>query len=129
MISFLDNPFYQAFLVLFNLIAILFTSLLDRKIDLETTFDLIMMQRNSFFCVNSLYLLDLILNIIFEGINTIYIRKKWLLVEIFQQVVLIYVVIVYFYQGTFTSIEEGVDIAIRIYFIRFIRIAEFFTEL
>ena len=129
MISFLDNPFYQAFLVLFNLIAILGTTLLDRQIDLDTTYELIMLQRNSFFCVNSLYCLDLILNIIFEGINTIYNRKKWLLVEIFQQAVLTYVVVVYFYEGDIPSIEAGVDIAIRIYFIRFIRIAEFFTEL
>ena len=37
--------------------------------------------------------------------------------------------VVYFYEGDIPSIEAGVDIAIRIYFIRFIRIAEFFTEL
>ena len=43
MISFLDNPFYQAFLVLFNLIAILGTTLLDRQIDLDTTYELIML--------------------------------------------------------------------------------------
>ena len=78
--------------------------------------------------MNSIYLIDLILNIYFEGMNQIYEKKKWLLVELIQQLTCIYVYMKFF-EDDIEEITRASQVIIRIYFVRFIRISEFFTEL
>ena len=127
-IAFLDNPWYQGFLVLFNLFAILVSFFLDNAYE-YSALEVLHFWKRSSFLVNSVYFLDLTLNIIFEGVPRIYEAKKWLLVELFQQASCLYVYYVDFRSGDAPEIQHGANIIMRVYFIRFIRIAEFFTEL
>ena len=83
MISFLDNGPYQASLVLLNLAAILISFFIDSQFE-YSRYDLNFFWRRSTIIVNSVYLLDLLLNIVVHGMNRIYVKKKWLLVEMFQ---------------------------------------------
>ena len=126
MMSFLDNPFYLGFLVLFNLIAILNSIFLDHYFE-DQPLKLLKFWTRSCILVNTVYLLDLILNICFEGMNQIYEKKKWLLVELIQQLTCIYVYIKFF-EGDIEEITRGSQVIMRVYFVRFIRISEFCTE-
>ena len=69
--------------MLFNLIAILVSFFLDNAY-MYSALEMLFFWKRSSIVVNSVYLMDLILNIIFEGIPRIYETKKWLLVELFQ---------------------------------------------
>lgn len=83
MIVFLDNSPYQASLVLLNLAAILVSFFIDSQFE-YSKYELNFFWRRSTILVNSVYMLDLILNMIVHGINRIYVNKKWLLVEMAQ---------------------------------------------
>ena len=83
MIAFLDNEPYQASLVLLNLAAILVSFFIDSQFE-YTKLPLNFFWRRSTIIVNSVYLLDLLMNIVVHGMNRIYVKKKWLLVEMFQ---------------------------------------------
>ena len=83
MIAFLDNDPYQASLVLLNLAAILVSFFIDSQFE-YSKYSLNFFWRRSTIIVNSVYLLDLLLNIVVHGMNRIYMKKKWLLVEMFQ---------------------------------------------
>ena len=108
--------------------AVMISGFLDNQYE-YTKLELLIFWKRSCIIVNSVYLLDLLLNIIFEGISRIYLTKKWLLLEMFQQAICLYVYIIYFNKGTVPDIDSGSNIIMRVYFIRFIRISEFFTEL
>ena len=82
MIAFLDNDPYQASLVLLNLAAILVSFFIDNQFE-YTKYSLNFFWRRSTIIVNSVYLLDLLMNIVVHGMNRIYVKKKWLLVEMF----------------------------------------------
>ena len=83
MIVFLDNDPYQASLVLLNLAAILVSFFIDSQFD-YSKYSLNFFWRRSTIIVNSVYLLDLLMNIVVHGMNRIYVKKKWLIVEMFQ---------------------------------------------
>ena len=83
MIVFLDNDPYQASLVLLNLAAILVSFFIDSQFD-YSKYSLNFFWRRSTIIVNSVYLLDLLMNIFVHGMNRIYVKKKWLIVEMFQ---------------------------------------------
>ena len=68
MISFLDNGPYQASLVLLNLAAILISFFIDSQFE-YSRYDLNFFWRRSTIIVNSVYLLDLLLNIVVHGMN------------------------------------------------------------
>ena len=83
MIVFLDNDVYQASLVLLNLAAILVSFFIDTEFE-YTKYELDFFWRRSTIFVNSIYLLDLLMNMVVHGMNRIYVKKKWLIVEMFQ---------------------------------------------
>lgn len=75
------------------------------------------------------FLMDLILNLVVVRIQIIISKKKHLLLEIILQLVAI-IAYVKFYGGSgWGGFENGVGIAMTIYFARLLRIADFFTEL
>ena len=83
MIVFLDNDPYQASLVLLNLAAILVSFFIDSQFE-YSKYSLNFFWRRSTIIVNSVYLLDLLMNMVVHSMNRIYVKKKWLLVEMFQ---------------------------------------------
>ena len=83
MIVFLDNDPYQASLVLLNLAAILVSFFIDSQFE-YSKYSLNFFWRRTTIIVNSVYLLDLLMNIVVHGMNRIYVKKKWLIVEMFQ---------------------------------------------
>ena len=68
MIAFLDNAPYQASLVLLNLCAILISFFIDSQFE-YSKYALNFFWRRSTIIVNSVYLLDLLLNIVVHGMN------------------------------------------------------------
>ena len=66
-----------------NLCAILISFFIDSQFE-YSKYELDFFWRRSTILVNSVYLLDLLMNIIVHGMNRIYVKKKWLLVEMIQ---------------------------------------------
>ena len=66
-----------------NLCAILISFFIDSQFE-YSKYELDFFWRRSTVLVNSVYLLDLLMNIVVHGMNRIYVKKKWLLVEMIQ---------------------------------------------
>ena len=66
-----------------NLCAILISFFIDSQFE-YSKYELDFFWRRSTILVNSVYLLDLLMNIVVHGMNRIYVKKKWLLVEMIQ---------------------------------------------
>ena len=66
-----------------NLCAILISFFIDSQFE-YSKYELDFFWRRSTVIVNSVYLLDLLMNIVVHGMNRIYVKKKWLLVEMIQ---------------------------------------------
>ena len=66
-----------------NLCAILISFFIDSQFE-YSKYSLNFFWRRSTIFVNSIYLLDLLMNLVVHGMNRIYVKKKWLLVEMIQ---------------------------------------------
>ena len=78
--------------------------------------------------LNLIFTCDLILNFCFLGLKEIIKEKKYLLLEILLQLLMMVVYINMFDQGK-KLLTDGVSISMTIYLLRTVRILDFITEI
>ena len=78
--------------------------------------------------LNLIFTCDLILNFFFLGIKEIIKEKKYLLLEILLQLLMLVIYINMFNQGK-KLLTDGVSIAMTVYLLRMVRILDFITEI
>lgn len=124
----LDNPIYNGGLCTLNLFIIVFSFYKDHSYE-YSRLELQKYWKFSTVIVNCFFLTDLIANIAVMRFLAMCKKKKHLLLEIILQAACIAVYYKLFGNYQLKEFSNAVGIAMTIYFVRLIRVVEFFSEL